>query len=283
MTPRAITFISSSPGSGKTTACANLAVLLAHMELRVLVVDLDPQAHATQVLGAVPEAKRSTGAVLAGRQTLAGIVQHTQVPYLYLAAASPDAAEPSISPARAFDRLDFERLADHAPAFSFILVDTPSGDELLPWLSLFLCDEAILPIKPTLKALYSAVPTMHMILQAREQRELDLPSFLGFLPMAASSEREMGPMRAKLREYSLPSLSPVRRSQRLKLPLPAMHLERRLIALNSPAHPATADFRQVAREIVMGVEAARQVAQWCASPPRSMTPRPRRPRPRRAY
>jgi cellulose biosynthesis protein BcsQ len=280
MTPRSIAFISTSKRSGKTTACANLAVLLAQMGHLVLVVDMDPQAHATRMLGAVPETKLSLGAVLAGRQTLAGIIQHTQVPYLYLAAAAPEPQAPAVGPARAFDRLNFERLAGHSPAFSFILVDTPSSDELLPWLSLFLCDEAILPIKATLTALYAAVPTMAMILQARKQREIDRPDFLGFLPMAVTREREMGPVRAKLHAHSLPCLSPIRRCHRLKRPVPDSQLARRLIALACPEHPATADFRQVARELVMGVDAARLVARWCAGVPTAMTPRPRRPRSR---
>ncbi|MCC7359620.1 MAG: ParA family protein [Anaerolineales bacterium] len=280
MTPRTIAFISLTPGSGKTTACANLAVMLAQMKHRVLVVDLDPQAQTTQLLGIAPEAKRSTGAVLAGRQTLAGIIQHTQVPYLSLAAAAPEASDPINSPARAFDRLYFQRLAGHAPPFAFILVDTPTSDDLVQQLALTLCDEAILPFKPTLTALYAAVPTMEMYVHVRNLRESELPDFLGFLPMAVSSEREMGNVRAKLRQYNLPYFSPIRRCQRLRQPLPANRLQRRLIALTGPNYAATADFRQVAREIVMGAEAARQVAQWCAMTPYPMAPRPRRPRPK---
>ena len=168
MSPRTIAFVSTSPGSGKTTACANLAVLLAQMDHRVLVVDLDPRAHASRMLGAVPEPKLSMGAVLAGRQTLAGIIRHTQVPNLYLGAAAPELQAQSISPARALDRLDFQRLTDHAPAFGFILVDTPTSDELLQRLSLTVCDEAIVPVKPTLTALYAATPALQMIVEARE-------------------------------------------------------------------------------------------------------------------
>lgn len=280
MTPRTIAFVSTSPGPGKTTACANVAVLLAQMGHRVLVVDLDPRAHATQILGAVPEAKLSIGAVLAGRQTLAGIVRHTPVPNLYLAAAAPELPAPSISPDRALDRLDFQRLAGHAPPFGFILVDTPTRDDLRQALSLTLCDEAIIPVKPTLKGLYAATPTLQMILEARTWRDSEAPDFLGFLPLALSAERELRNVRAKLHEFNLPSFTPVRRCQRLKPLMGVGRFERRLIALTGPDLAATADFRQVAREIVMGLEPARIVARWCAEAPTAMTPRARRPRPR---
>jgi|GEM_PF-2875180 len=280
MTPRTIAFVSTSPSSGKTIACANLAVLLAQMGHRVLVVDLDPQAHATQVLGAVPETKLSIGAVLAGRQTLAGIVRHTTVPNVYLGAAAPEPPDQSLSPARALDRLDFQRLTGHAPPFGFILVDTPTCDDLRQRLSLTVCDEAIIPVKPALKGLYAATPTLQMILEARAWRDSDAPDLLGFLPLALSAERELRNVRAKLHQFNLPCFTPVRRCQRLKPPMGVDRFERRLIALTGPDLAATADFRQVAREIVMGLEPARMVARWCARAPTAMTPRARRPRPR---
>src|SRR5437764_8668933 len=43
-------------GVGKTTAAANLGVLLWQMGLRVLLVDLDPQGHLTWSLGHEPDA-----------------------------------------------------------------------------------------------------------------------------------------------------------------------------------------------------------------------------------
>jgi len=42
-------------GCGKTTTAVNLAVALAKKDYRILVVDLDPQAHATLGLGSDPE------------------------------------------------------------------------------------------------------------------------------------------------------------------------------------------------------------------------------------
>ena len=52
---RTIAIVNQKGGCGKTTTTVNLAGCLAAQGARVLVVDLDPQAHATLALGIDPE------------------------------------------------------------------------------------------------------------------------------------------------------------------------------------------------------------------------------------
>ncbi len=49
--PRVIVIANQKGGVGKTTTCVNIAVAMAHQDLRVLVVDLDPQGNASTALG----------------------------------------------------------------------------------------------------------------------------------------------------------------------------------------------------------------------------------------
>ncbi len=52
---RVIAIVNQKGGCGKTTTTTNLAGCLAAEEARVLVVDMDPQAHATLALGVDPD------------------------------------------------------------------------------------------------------------------------------------------------------------------------------------------------------------------------------------
>ncbi|GAB6183570.1 ParA family protein [Thermodesulfovibrio hydrogeniphilus] len=56
-----ITFANKKGGSGKTTTVVNLAATLAAKNKRVLLLDLDPQCHATFISGINPYAKNSGG------------------------------------------------------------------------------------------------------------------------------------------------------------------------------------------------------------------------------
>ncbi len=55
-----IALVNQKGGVGKTTAAANLSVLLSQIGTRVLVVDLDPQGHMTWTLGHNPDALTHT-------------------------------------------------------------------------------------------------------------------------------------------------------------------------------------------------------------------------------
>ena len=61
-------------GSGKTTTAINLASGLAKQGKRVLLVDLDSQANASEALR-ISDSERNIASVLSGRLTIADAIQ----------------------------------------------------------------------------------------------------------------------------------------------------------------------------------------------------------------
>ncbi len=112
---------SATAGEGKTTTCSNLAVVLAQLGRRVLLIDADlrkPRAHE------IFEISNRVGVVnyLVGHQSLEEIVHTTAVENLVVAPAGPSPPNPS-------ELLSSESMSDllreARKHFDFVLIDTP--------------------------------------------------------------------------------------------------------------------------------------------------------------
>lgn len=133
-------------GVGKTTVTLGLASAAAHRGDRVLVVDLDPQASATWVLGVDPaEADLSAADVLHRTAVRDAIVESAWSEHIHLVPGSPDLqSRESGTPSRL--RTALEAVADD---YAAVLVDCPPSLGNLTASALTAARHAIVVIEPS--------------------------------------------------------------------------------------------------------------------------------------
>jgi chromosome partitioning protein len=265
---RAIAFASQKGGCGKTTSCLNIAAIIAQdFDSRVLIVDLDSNACASRTFDVVADLAGSVGGALLGQRSLASIVRPTVLPRLWLAPGSTELHvleryTPADSARVASDgRLTETALATEletvANEFDYVLIDCPGGHAFMQHAALLACDEVVIPTGLSAFDLFGATPTLQLIAAARCARGGELPKLIGLLLNGAGKHGPNAKTRDLLAEIPEFTLTPIRHSALLRTITVAPRIEQRVIAVARPEHPASLSYRQAAREIVLGIEAAR--------------------------
>ncbi len=148
--PRVIAVANQKGGVGKTTTTINLATAIAATGLRVLLIDLDPQANATTGLGLDANLDRATVYdLLLGEIALADIAEQTLIPNLQLVASSMNLAGAEIELvglARREFRLR-DALAEKLSAFDIVLIDCPPSLGLLTLNAMTAADAVLVPLQ----------------------------------------------------------------------------------------------------------------------------------------
>ncbi|MFZ4775329.1 MAG: ParA family protein [Terrimicrobiaceae bacterium] len=138
-------------GVGKTTTSVNLSAALAEAGQRVLLVDLDPQASATSVLGLKENASGSIYQALIGARHARELILPTRIPNLSAIPADLDMVGAEIEVARMDDHMIQLRkvLGDirEQNAFDFALLDCPPSLGILMTNALAAADEILVPIQ----------------------------------------------------------------------------------------------------------------------------------------
>lgn len=143
---RIVALLNQKGGVGKTTVTLGLASAAARARHRVLVVDLDPQASSTWVLGVDPaEAELTTGDVLAGTPASEAIVTSEWDELIDLLPSSEALqASETGSPSRLR-----AALADVVDDYTVVLLDCPPSLGNLTTSGLTAADHAVIVVEPS--------------------------------------------------------------------------------------------------------------------------------------
>jgi len=170
-------------GVGKTTTAINLAASLAAGEMRVLLVDMDPQANATSGSGVKKGSfKRGIYHTLVMDEPIDNIIQATDLELLKVAPSDRNLAGAEI------ELIDFERrefrlktvLDNVREEYNYTIIDCPPSLGLLTLNSLTASDSVLIPIQCEYCALEGVTELLDTLVRIRRSLNPNL-AVEGFL------------------------------------------------------------------------------------------------------
>ena len=195
---RTIAIANQKGGCGKTTTVVNLAAALAQKGKRVLMVDLDPQAHATLGLGHDPDSLDTTiYDVLAGAQThISAAIMSTNVEGLDLAPSNIflSGAELELTSVPQREFVLSEALKAVADDYNICIIDCSPSLSLLTVNALIASTDVIIPVQThyyALEGLSELLKTLQIIKERFNHSSKILGVLLTFVESRTNLSRQV--------------------------------------------------------------------------------------------
>ena len=166
---KVLAFVNEKGGCGKTTSSLNLAGALSARGERTLLIDLDPQAHASLGLGCSTEGQPTVADVLLERAPFADALVEAPggialLPSCAELAEFEETAARSIAPERVLSRI----LEHESERFDYVLIDCPPrAAGVLAANALAASDTAVLVVESGAFALQGALKALRILEEVR--------------------------------------------------------------------------------------------------------------------
>lgn len=248
---RTIAVINQKGGTGKTTTVVNLGASLAMLDKSVLVVDIDPQAHATIHLGIKPyELPVSVYDVLVRGLPPAEAIVKTNVKGLDLLPSHIDLSGAELELAGVIGR---EGVLKHAlealpNPYDFILIDCPPSLGLLAVNALNVSKEVVIPIQAEFFALEGVGKLLNTIRVVKERLNPELAVTGVVLTMFDSRKNLCQDVAEKVARHFEKEIFETKIRENVKLAeAPGYGMP---VTLYDPRSPGSLNYQELAREVL---------------------------------